>query len=55
MLQVLKLISKPKETPKITVHTIKLRSSVYPDNKLDINEWYKHIHSYRDDKKLRLG
>ena len=55
MLQLLNLISKPKkETPKITVYTIKTRSTVYPDKQIDINEWYKHVHSYRENK-LRLG
>lgn len=55
MLQLLNLISKSKkETPKITVLTIKTRSTVYPDKQIDINEWYKHVHSYKQDK-LRLG
>lgn len=55
MKQLLNLISKSKkETPKITVLTIKTRSTVYPDKQIDINEWYKHVHSYKQDK-LRLG
>jgi hypothetical protein len=55
MKQLLNLISKSKrETPKITVYTIKTRSTVYPDKQIDINEWYKHVHSYKENK-LRLG
>lgn len=55
MKQLLNLISKTKkETPKITVMTIKTRSTVYPEKNIDINEWYKHVHSYRENK-LRVG
>ena len=45
MTNLLKLISKPKERPTISVQTIKLRSSVYPEQKpKDINDWYRHVY-----------
>lgn len=52
MNQLLKLISKSKkETPKITVQTMKLRSTVHPDNKMDINDWYRYVHLSNDPKR----
>jgi hypothetical protein len=52
MVNLLKLISKPKkETPKITVYTIKTRSSVYPEP-IEINDWHKYIALSNDRKKM---
>ena len=43
---------KPKQQPlKLE---IKLKSTVTPDEQLDINTWYKLINDL-NDKKLRLG
>lgn len=50
MLNILKLKLKPKETPKITVQTIKTRSTVYPEP-IDINDWYKYIALSNDKKR----
>lgn len=52
MKQLLELIKpKPQERPTISVQTMKLRSSVYPEKKLEINDWYKHIYMSADKQR----